>query len=405
MDVPASVTPLMIVSSVRFDVTEVAISDDVTTGETNNATTTILSDAVEQLAQTGFIDGANRAAVIEAVHCYLLPVVFLLGVSGNVMSVVVLCVHGLSSSTNVLLLGVTVSDLCFLVSMYARKVSCIVAHVDVTAGRSLETALIPNVYMVNRIFSYTTPFLTMLITLERCLAVTLPLKVQSMVTSLRMKVAVTSVFLLSIVAQFPFFFIYRIEWSTDKTGRSIPNLRGTSFFHANFEVITAYNNLVLSAIFNYVPMVVVIICTVIVITTVRKSSRWRKITSKSGSEGARDERRMTRLLMTVVGVYIVCYFPRCVVLIANSLAPHSFNSLGGRYGNLFYVISALQLLLFAVNSSINFVIYMVMSRKFLHTYLRIFLCRKQPGGRERNQTGMSKGVTSLTNAMSADVTN
>ncbi|XP_076455761.1 uncharacterized protein LOC143290296 [Babylonia areolata] len=352
------------------------------------------------------------------------------------MSMVVLMVHGMDTSTNVLLLGLTLSDLCYLLTMFARsvqgsevtgrgqrKASCLVSHVDVTAGRTLETALIPNVYMVNRVFSYITPFLTMLITLERCLAVTLPLKVrvrvQSIVTSFRMKLAVASIYVFSTVAQFPFFFIYEIQWGTDvATGQTIPRLRGTRFFTENMDAITAYNNIALSAIFNYLPMTVVVVCTAIVITTIKRSSRWRKITSQGGDRP--EERRMTRLLMTVVAVYIACYIPRCAVLIANSLAPDTFNSLGGRYGNLFYLISAFQLLLFGVNSSCNFVIYMVMSSKFYHTYVSdhefeaavfgtvqcvpgkgIFLCRKQHGGRKttaKYQSSASTGVTSLTSA-------
>lgn len=75
------------------------------------------------------------------------------------------------------------------------------------------------------------------------------------------------------------------------------------------------------------------------------------------------------MLMAVAAVYIACYLPSCVTLVVNSIVP-DFGSLGGRYTHLFYLVSALQLLLFACNSSVNFIIYMLMSRKFFKTYCR-----------------------------------
>ncbi|XP_070174323.1 somatostatin receptor type 2-like isoform X2 [Littorina saxatilis] len=282
----------------------------ISSGETSGPTTTSVPAVPQSLP--GIVDAATKDLVTEVVNCYLLPVVFLFGVCGNVMSFVVLVVHGLNTSTNVLLLGVTVSDFCYLVTLYARKVSCIVSHFDPAVAMTIETTLIPNVFMVNRVFTLTTPFLTMIITLERCLAVTLPLKIQSIVTPLRMKLAVIFIFIFTFCAVFPFFLCYQIRWVSDPvTNLTVPRLSGTPFFLTHFDAITVYNNMVLSALFNYLPMAVVVVCTVIVITTVKKSAHWRKLTSQTSGERP-EERRMTKLLMSVVAVYTVCYLYVCV---------------------------------------------------------------------------------------------
>nr|KAG5687222.1 hypothetical protein BaRGS_012374 [Batillaria attramentaria] len=256
------------------------------------------------------------------------------------MSFVVLLVHGMNNSTNVLLTGVTVSDFFYLVTMYTRKVSCIVSKFDYVLSLKIERGLLPTVYMVNRIFGLTTPFLTMLITLERCLAVSMPLKVSEIVTSLRMKTAVTVVYVFSTVTIVPFFFIYQVSWIPTATGDLVPVPVGTKFFYDNYDIISAYNNIALSGVFYFGPMAIVLVCTVFIFVTVRKSARWRQATSKGGAIG-----------------------------IANQVNP-DFGSIGGRYNNLFYLVAGLQLLLYAVRSSVNFIIYMLMSKKFFNTYRR-----------------------------------
>nr|KAG5687223.1 hypothetical protein BaRGS_012375 [Batillaria attramentaria] len=374
-------------------------TDDVTGSDATLYASTPIPQA-QPSRLPGLVDDMTKDTVIEIVNCYFLPVVFVFGVAGNVMSFVVLLVHGMNNSTNVLLTGVTVSDFLYLVTMYTRKVSCIVSKFDYVLSLKIERGLLPTVYMVNRIFGLTTPFLTMLITLERCLAVSMPLKVQTLVTALRMKIVVAFTFLFATVAQFPFFFVYTINWVTDKTtGEDIPVLAGTPFFYENFDIISDYNNIVLSSLFNYGPITVVIVCTTVVLATIKRSARWRKMTSQGGDRP--EEGRMTKLLMTVVAVYIICYIPRCAALIANSFAPDTFNSLGGRYGNLFYLVNALQLLLFALNSSCNFVIYMVMSRKFFNTYRRIFLCQKNALDRGQATSTKNSSLHSKTNTNSS----
>ncbi|KAL8570987.1 hypothetical protein ACOMHN_037847 [Nucella lapillus] len=340
----------------------------------------------------GLVDAATKDLVVEIVNCYLLPVVFVLGVSGNAMSCVVLLVHGMSSSTNVLLLGLTLSDLCYLVTMFTRKVSCIVSKFDYLLSRRIETGLLPTVYMVHRIFGLCTPFLTMVITMERCLAVSLPFKVQKLVTPLRMKIAVTCVFVLSAIAVSPFFFIYEVKWRPDRsTGKLVPALAGTPFYYENYDVITAYNNIALTGLFYFGPMGIIILCTIFIFIALRQSSKWRKTAAKGGERS--EERRMTKMLMTVVSVYICMFIPGCIVGIANQVSP-DFGSLGGRYNNLFNLVAAIQLFLYACNSSCNFIIYLLLSKKFYKTYLRVFLCRSEVKKEQKNQSqGMDTGVS------------
>ncbi|XP_076455760.1 somatostatin receptor type 5-like [Babylonia areolata] len=341
-----------------------------------NVTDEIITAAATNAGRLpGLVDAATKDLVVEVVNCYLLPVVFLLGVSGNAMSMVVLMVHGMDTSTNVLLLGLTLSDLCYLLTMFARKVSCIVSKFDYVTSREIEIGLLPTVYMVNRVFGLCTPFLTMVITAERCLAVSLPFKVQKLVTPLRMKIVVVCVFLFSICAIGPFFAIYEVKWMPDRrTGELIPMLSGTRFYFENLDVITAYNNIALSGLYYFGPMGIIIVCTIFILVTVRRSSQWRQTAAKGGETA--EERRITKMLMTVVLVYICMYIPGATIGIANQVSP-DFGSLGGRYNNLFYLVGGLQLLLYACNSSCNFIIYMLLSKKFYKTYLRVFLCRRE----------------------------
>jgi hypothetical protein len=78
------------------------------------------------------------------------------------------------------------------------------------------------------------------------------------------------------------------------------------------------------------------------------------------------------MLLAVTGVFLVCTLPGAINTIVSRLLPEY--SRMGKQSNLYLTVSQVTYFLETFNSSVNFVIYMLFSRRFCHTYQEIF-CR------------------------------
>ena len=101
------------------------------------------------------------------------------------------------------------------------------------------------------------------------------------------------------------------------------------------------------------------------------------------NEGAKSRHRssqeITMLLITVVVVAIVCQSPLCVF--------HFVRYSGKQCGGIVYYLNTISKLLVNVNSSINFVLYCLMSRKFRKLLVIALQCK--PLQRRNNATGIT----------------
>ncbi|GFN93117.1 neuropeptides capa receptor [Plakobranchus ocellatus] len=311
----------------------------------NVSMTTISTEkkkAPDQVQQKGLIDGKTKEFILEIVNCYLMPIVCPFGVVGNILSLVaLLCIHKGEKSTTVLLVALTFSDLGYLLTTLMRKLSCVASKVDPQRGWWLNIIFLPQVFMLTRVFNHVTAFTTVIIAVERMLAVYLPFKkhekwfdwfgflnianpqqgdlrlsgppsgqgtgggartrdrrvpanlrsqihyttdtpmkngnkVGFIITRPRMIVTVIITYIVSFALQSPFFFIYEIYWKVSESGEKYPSYRTTPFYQRNEAGIVAYNNLVLSNILVFLPMLMVTVCTAMVLRKISSSLRFRQ---------------------------------------------------------------------------------------------------------------------------------
>ncbi|GFR87735.1 hypothetical protein ElyMa_002500900 [Elysia marginata] len=154
-----------------------------------------------------------------------------------------------------------------------RKLSCVASKIDPDRGWWLNIIFLPQVYMFNRVFDHVTSFTTMIISIERFVAVVWPFKVNLLITKTRMVVVIIFIYVLSFALQGLFFFIYEIRWKTSEDGRRFPSYRTTSLYQRNEKAIIAYNSLVLSNILVFAPMIVVRFCSVVILHKITASMR------------------------------------------------------------------------------------------------------------------------------------
>ncbi|GFS04418.1 chemosensory receptor A [Elysia marginata] len=318
-------------------------------------------------------DVANDVA--EAVYCYILPVLVVFGTVGNVLSIIVLCVEKKKDSTNASLTALAVSDTGYILTTFARQTSCIISKFDPTLGRNYTTLMYGQMIVVNICFSRVTSVITAIISTERCLAVTLPLKVREIVTRPRMIIALVLAFVITFALIGPVFFMAESYWTTNpRTNTSYVTYQLTQWYIENKDALDTYRDIFLNAVFRFLPAGLVIFNTAVIISRVKKASSWRGDTaSQAGKARATREKKLTNMLLVLCGVYIFCTLPGVVFQIFTFLTDEF--SVFGRYRNTYKMTTALSLLTQFINSSINFVIYMAMNERFAKSYVDLFGCR------------------------------
>ncbi|XP_067687135.1 delta-type opioid receptor-like [Haliotis asinina] len=291
------------------------------------------------------------------------------------MSFVVLYVQGSKERTNIILVALALSDTLFLITTLLRKMNHLVSKVDKNAAFDVNMIMQAQVMALNVLFGRITSALTMLIAIERFIAVYLPLKAHLLLTTTRLKFAVVCLYVILCAAFAPLLNLYRITYVFSKRQqRVIPVIRVTELYMDNVDFFDIYLNQFLNIMFRYTPMALVCVCTVLVILRIKRSSEWRRKTSKNADQ-TKDEERVTNMLVLVSCLYISCLMPGTITLTLRFFIT-GFN-FKGRYSNLFNLLGGIIILLESCNSSANFIAYMAMSKKFSSTYKRVFMCRSR----------------------------
>ncbi|GFR62968.1 chemosensory receptor A [Elysia marginata] len=202
-----------------------------------------------------------------------------------------------------------------------------------------------------------------------------------MLTPGRSLAVIVSIFLAMFAVVSPVFFASPLGWKfSPKRNRTLYMQLGVD---NEVEQIT-YG---LSNVCGYVAFFVVILCTAILITSLRRKAKWREgvtgtgtsvkdsddlAASKSGSGGVSKEMKIIKLVVIISTVFIGSYFPSTVVFLAATAMPGF--SATGKYHNLFFMACSLTYNLEAINSSVNIFIYLNMSSKYKATFDAMF-CR------------------------------
>ncbi|KAK3761709.1 hypothetical protein RRG08_016141 [Elysia crispata] len=312
--------------------------------------------------------------VAEAVYCYILPVLVVFGTVGNVLSIIVLCVEKKKDSTNASLTALAVSDTGYILTTFARQTSCIISKFDPTMGRNYTTLMYGQMIVVNICFSRVTSVITAIISTERCLAVTFPLKVREIVTRPRMIIALVLAYVVTFGLIGPVFFMAESYWTTNpRTNTSYVTYQLTQWYMDNKDALDTYRDIFLNAVFRFLPAGLVIFNTAVIISRVKRASSWRGDTSsQAGKARSARERKLTNMLLVLCGVYIFCTLPGVVFQIFTFITDEF--SVFGRYRNTYRMTTAISLLTQFINSSINFVIYMAMNERFAASYVQLFGC-------------------------------
>ncbi|XP_059153206.1 histamine H2 receptor-like [Physella acuta] len=300
------------------------------------------------------------------------PTISLFGIVGNIFSLHILTKHGLQKCSNILLVTLAFSDIMFLIGFNSvPKILYQAAWDHEYRGLSeLETRILFALFCVFTVFDYTFGqmglILPMLITFERLVVIFLPLSFNRIITPPRTWLTVFGLFLYSLSI-----FIYSSFWSDitiyydSITNVSIETIGMSEYFYQNVDAATALEEFMVYSCMIIPQWVTAFGCVVIFIKIKLSSIRRKNLTKKFVSTT-----RTTKMLLSVCCVYIVS---SSILSLPNYIPQYASYSLtDDTQGNINKVVYQLINTVVCINSSSNFIVYVVLNKNFRTTFLQLF---------------------------------
>ncbi|XP_045182411.2 FMRFamide receptor-like [Mercenaria mercenaria] len=306
------------------------------------------------------------------VQKYLVPFVVTCGIVGNFFNIVVLINPKMRTSTNIYLMSLAFCDSLYLLfTLTLSFLHCSNKNLPLDAFR-----YIPIARVLSDLFGNTAVWLTVCFTLERYIAIRLPMKGKAWCTVKKAKLAIFAVAIVCFVNTFPEFFKMRIKRIyTNKTTKTWHFACVYSDFAKKSSYQFGYYWWFV-AIFTFTPLVLLSVFNFLLIRSVWAANRRRQILSQTRVTGetvknTHEQQRVTMMLISVVVIFLVCQTPQAILLIYRSYVqakniryPADFIKISGNICNL----------LVQINSSVNFFLYSYFSSKFRRTFRQVF-CR------------------------------
>ena len=331
----------------------------------------------EPLAINGNVSAAFNNASVKyteppqpGAEAIVVPVFFSLMVAlggiGNllVMIVVIINKDHFKNTTNLFILNLAAADLLFLIF-------CVPFHAVIYTrpGWPFGQFMCKFVHLVQYSSMLASIFTLVAMSLDRYLAVGYPLRTKHMRTPNRALWIVVLVWFLALVmaTPWPIFYTVRVYqlFGSEKTAicaddwRSVGASRPTYFL---FLFLLGYA----------LPLIAISILSTLMVRQLWIVEEYRCRGTRT-IESIQAKRKVTRLVIVIVFVFLVCWLPSHVIW----LWTNYFRSTWYHTYGFYYLRIAAHMLSYA-NSAMNPVIYAFLSQNFRNGFKRALCCRKRP---------------------------
>ncbi|KAL8583196.1 hypothetical protein ACOMHN_053709 [Nucella lapillus] len=323
------------------------------------------------------------------VYVGILPVLTISGTVANIINMLVFARQGLSDRIHLCLFCLSLTDTGYLVSMMGGKSYALISLVDPAMGnywKQFHVGPVAGLYLSCLAISIN---ITAIISLERCICILSPLKAAKFFKPKYLKMVLAAVALFDIGGVGVSFILkYQVVQVTDpltSTPTYISRLSPTYLRHRTLiDILHSYLILTMAPI---VSLVTVIVCNIAIIVRLKMAANWRRGTASNMATVEKQELNLTRMLVTVCCVYILCMTPFTVLAFLLFLRLPGF-LISSYLCNTFKVSLASSHMLVAVNSSINFHIYMRQSSRYRATLREVFPSLVKKDKKKKTETGL-----------------
>ncbi|KAK3085409.1 hypothetical protein FSP39_002903 [Pinctada imbricata] len=299
--------------------------------------------------QTGQIQ-ENR--VIRDILLYVSPILLCIGTVGNCLAFYVLSGIKSKTSTYFFLAALALMDLCVLYIGLCRLWVAQLTGFDV---KDTSNVLCKLVIFVGYVSSYSSTWLIVAVTLERCIAVRKPLKVLLICKYVRAKYVVAAIIGMACLANVHFF------WTI-----SLTDINGSLLCSASIQCVTWIDRIwpwIDAVIYSVSPFIILITLNTLMIIKVCKAKRKRQSLHESQNRSGREKAaKLPLMLLTISITFLLTTLPLNAVVISGRFWI-SFSE-GNGHIYLYTLMKNVTELIMYVNHSINFFLYSATGKKF-----------------------------------------
>ncbi|XP_076435106.1 G-protein coupled receptor daf-37-like [Babylonia areolata] len=302
----------------------------------------------------------------------LTPLVVVFGIVGNVLSLAVLIRKEMASPTN-----------CFLTSLAISDLSLLLLQLPMFFGLNAQVAASDSfrlfvryytviMYVMTNVFLTCTSWLTVAVTVERFLSLRFMMHPRIVCSIKRAKRAIIGIFFASFLFHFSKFFEY-VPNTDLKQPR--PLLPTELSLNKTYDTAMHIANITLAALLPIGALVIFNSFLVYFLATHRRRMLKHK-TGKAGlgaGNGGGGTTSVDMLHVSCVVVAVVLVFVACHslgVFVALNIAVHGRHKIFSDH--LFLAFKSVNGLLVMLNSSVNFLLYCSISRKFRKMFAAVF---------------------------------
>ena len=290
---------------------------------------------------------------IAIVGTFIIGAIVVVGIIGNSLTFVVFWKGNFKSSTSLLLLSLSLIDSAALLIVFALYTAKFDVYTELLPGNAsvrayFRVCVIPLACTVET----ATIWLTVLIAVNRYIIVCLPLRASEWCTLSKVKMQLAVVFASVVLCNIPEYLRYGVEHYTWNNGTSyVPNFKdiGIQSFPKFYYV---YDNVLTVLVLWCLPL---FFLTLLTIRLVKAMKAHRRMQAEMQSPHSQPDNSMTFSLVIVVIVFIICKTPYLIWFVMRQ-----YMTDGPFMCGMYLIFTTLL----ALNSAVNFIIYIVINERF-----------------------------------------
>ncbi|CAG5136714.1 unnamed protein product [Candidula unifasciata] len=302
------------------------------------------------------------------------PVICGCGIAGIILTMVVLSRKIMCTSTNCYLTALAVADLLFLLILASRLYVDKMENCDFHLSSRAALFFVYSIIFMD-VFHYLTVGITVMLAVERYVAICHPLKALAFCTVRRARIIIVSLTIVSFILRSPKFFELDIS-HREVEGRAREMI--VTYVYLYNEGIYTY--IVTGFLLTFLPLVSLSVLNLRLVMEIRRSYRYLQhhlgMDWHVRSVAYKEEHKMTIMLVSVVMAFFICQTP--YMIYSFIIAIEKFEVTEMPTVSWWGFFKCLCNILLALKSSCNFVLYCWFSEKFWTTFKRIFCLQRCP---------------------------
>ena len=353
------------------------------------------------------------------IHGLLMGIVCIFGLVGNSVSFIVFCRDPMKSSTHFLLQTLAVVDSALLITailLFAAPAFLAVSFPSFSQlyGDSIYPVAVVYVYPFASIAQTITVWLTVLIGLNRYVAVCRPYEAYRLCSLPKTRRYLCFIVLASVIYNIPRFFNNELksevapndnlasQGSQTVSARHVYRVNQSSL-HESWFYRVFYMNILYTIFMLLMPLLILCLLNIFLVRALSaiKQKRFSMLlqeprgcsTSSSQQKHKpyhqqRHDNSITLMLIIVIVVFVICQSPALITQLLWSFLPNSPGSLEHYCVNVtatFYLRHVTNLLV-TINSAVNVIIYMTCNSRFRHAIISACAHYKTPQSQGSNST-------------------